>query len=224
MTRKMILRAAALVFVVPSLEAAIIHPLNNLKVIEIHISQDDLTRIAVQNDRIQAVFGGTGDYNLESDDAQGQVFIRPLKEGPITLTLITEGGHTQALRLVPKSIPSEPLILMKGVPSSTKRKSTQVPLHRAEVEDLLQACQNSRIPVGYREVPIDLQRSLHPYPLIREFRGPKLRALTFALAAPISELKFAKRCGIPRKDIIALLMSPNPQPGGHIYVIARSHP
>lgn len=58
-------------------QAAIQRPLDELKVIEVPISKQDLTRITVKEDRILNVFGVTGEYVLEADEDQGQIFIRP---------------------------------------------------------------------------------------------------------------------------------------------------
>ena len=58
-------------------QAAIQRPLDELKIIEVPISQQDLTRITVKEDRILNVFGVTGEYVLEADEDQGQIFIRP---------------------------------------------------------------------------------------------------------------------------------------------------
>jgi hypothetical protein len=51
-------------------QAAIIHPLNDLKVIEVPISQSGLTRITVKGDRISNVFGVAGEYVMEPDEDQ----------------------------------------------------------------------------------------------------------------------------------------------------------
>ena len=97
--------------------AAIIKNLDELRVIQVPLSQEGLTRIKVQEDRILHVFGNAGEYVLEIDENQGQVFIRPkLSEEeanikPISLTLTTEGGHTQDLRLIPKHQAPEAIIL-----------------------------------------------------------------------------------------------------------------
>nr|MBA3814758.1 type-F conjugative transfer system secretin TraK [Alphaproteobacteria bacterium] len=86
---------AALCVLPSGSQAAQIHPLNDLKVIEVPISQTGLTRITVKGDRIADVFGMSGEYVMEADEVQGQVFIRPLEPAlnPISLTVTTEGGH-----------------------------------------------------------------------------------------------------------------------------------
>jgi len=221
-------------------QSAMIRSVDDLKVIEVPISQKDLTRIAVKDDRILTVFGVAGKYILEADEEQGQVFIRPTNHGsePISLTLTTENGHTQDLRLFPKDQPPETLLLRKVEEEAknsslqgilTPRVSSEIPLFRGEIEDLLQACQEGRIPLGYKEVPLE-PNTLRggQYVLMRELRGP-LRGLTYEVHTNsktplvLSEAEFAKTCGIPPQDIVAILMPVNLQEGMQIHVVAKKH-
>ncbi len=139
--------------------AAIIKNLDELRVIQVPISQEGLTRIKVQEDRILHVFGNANEYVLETDENQGQVFIRPkLSEEeanikPISLTLTTEGGHTQDLRLIPKHQAPEAIILKSDSAirqEIEKEKRASAPLFREEIEGLMQALQEGRISLGYK--------------------------------------------------------------------------
>jgi type-F conjugative transfer system secretin TraK len=240
--RSKILLIASLCFIGTTGHAAIIKPLDDLKVIEVPISQKDLTRIVVKDDRILTVFGRHGDYVLESDEDQGQVFIRPtpsVGSKAINLTLTTENGHTQDLRLIPKDQPPETLILREereeAKSSSLQRRalprmSSEAPLFREEIEDLLQACQEGRIPLGYKEIPLELNTlTSGSYVLTRELRGKTLRGLTYEVHTNsntplvMSEAKFAQTCGIPLQDIVAILMPIALQQGTQIHVVARTH-
>jgi hypothetical protein len=238
-------------------QAAIQRPLDELKIIEVPISQQDLTRITVKEDRILNVFGVTGEYVLEADEDQGQIFIRPNglnNNKPIHLTLTTEGGHTQDLRLVPQDKKPEALILKaennskKELPWAhgskvshsspmkegitnithddiTRDDITRDDLTREGVEDLIDACREGRIPLGYKVAPIPLetgnkQRSLTPntkpfiesHSLVRELRGEKLRCLTYEVrnttkaSLTLSEPEFAKSLSLKIPNIIAILM------------------
>src|SRR5262249_46815467 len=94
--------------------AAILRTLDSSKTIEVSVAKEGLTRITVKDDRILNAFGMVGQYVLEADEDQGQIFIRPVdaafqpfgtgnaKLGPLYLTITTEKGHTQDLRLLPK--------------------------------------------------------------------------------------------------------------------------
>ncbi len=173
-----------------AIHAAIVKPLDNLKVIEVSISREGLTRITVKDDRILNVFGVTGEYVLEADEDQGQIFIQPANFGattPLSLTITTEGGHTQDLRLLPKDQAPEALILesmedglghehlpyrnsklLKGqslYPSQSRlllspASQPHPPISRNEIEDLLQACRQEKIPIGYKTVPINWKKSV----------------------------------------------------------------
>lgn len=218
--------------------AAIIHPLDEKRVLEVRISQEGLTRIKVEEDRILRVFGRTGDYVLETDEDQGQVFIRPTTletSKPISLTLTTEAGHTQDLRLIPKDQAPEALILKIDADITQeieKEKQASAPLFREEVESLIQACQEGRIPLGYKEIPLSIHTIQKPYLLTREIQGPKLRGLTYRVHNDtqepliLSEQEFADELFLQANDLVALLISKKtlaPEEGTDIYVVARAN-
>lgn len=230
--------------------AAIVRTLDESKSIELSISKQNLTRITVKDDRVANIFGITGEYVLEADEELGQVFIRPVGLGgtnkPIYLTLTTEKGHTQDLHLIPKDQAPTTLILEEGnqetllsqgsaaqVPT-TQRPATRVLIARDEIEDLLQACQEGRIPLGYKVAPLDLKplkgpfKSLHL--LIREIRGEKLGGLTYEvknlskLPLILSEQEFTQIPHAKRSDIIAVWIAKktiNPGERTYVHVIAK---
>ena len=229
--------------------AAIVKSLNDHSIIEVSISQNDLTRIAVKDDRILNVFGTSGEYVLESDEEQGQIFIRPTApiSKPLHLTLTTEKGHTQDLRLLPKNQAPETLLLekeeedikpgkiraikVKGTISMGSLLKEPLPLMRGEVEELLTACQQERIPLGYKQVPLELSSLHSPYLLIRELRGTQLRGLTYEIKNTtksrriLSEPEFIKICGLSADEIVAILMPKkilNPLERGQIYVVQKT--
>ncbi|MBS0272301.1 MAG: type-F conjugative transfer system secretin TraK [Proteobacteria bacterium] len=218
-------------------QAAIQHTLNNLKVIEAPISKRDLTRIAVEEDRILNVFGMTGEYSLEADEEHGQIFIRPQSlnnSKPIHLTFVTEGGYTQDLRLIPKDQLPETLIFNIHRESSKQKPSLNMALQpeitRDEVEDLIYACRDNRIPLGYKAIPLNITTPTEFYPLIRELKGEKLRCLTYEVRniteAPVilAEVEFAANLPSKKKDLIAILMpikSLNSGETTEAYVVTR---
>ena len=221
--------------------AAIIKNLDELRVIQVPISQESLTRIKVQEDRILHVFGNAGEYVLETDENQGQVFIRPkLSEEetnikPISLTLTTEGGHTQDLHLIPKHQAPEAIILksdnaLKQEIKKEKRAST--PLFREEIEGLMQALQEGRIPLGYKEMPINLTTLNEPYKRVREIEGEKLRGLTYHIQNKtqkiqvLTESEVAKTLRFKSHTIVAILIPKktlNSKEGADIYVVSRTN-
>lgn len=239
-----------------SAHAAITRHLDEVKVIEVPISQDGLTRIKVQEDRILHVFGNAGEYVLETDETQGQIFIRPqsLEEEvtvkPISFTLTTEAGHTQDLRLIPKPQAPEALILKNDTTlkeeiekdsfnedpfnrgSFNGTKLTSAPLFREEIEGLMRALQEGRIPLGYKEMPINLITLNEPYQRVREIQGEKLRGLTYHIqnktqkVQVLSEPEVAKALPFKEHKVVAIFMPQktlNPKEGTDIHVILRTH-
>lgn len=209
--------------------------LNDLKAIQAEISQKGLTRIRVQEDRIRNVFGLTGEYVLETDEEQGQIFIRPMGVGssaPISLTLTTKKGHTQDLLLTPTDKTPEALILRADASSAQPKALESLP-NRGEIEDLLMACQGMRIPVGYKLMPLDLKgldlKGLgKTYRLTREIRNDHLRGLTYEVRnetpdpLTLSEEEFAQD-----QQTIAVLITKrtlNPGERTNVYVVAKTQP
>ncbi|MBY0500433.1 MAG: type-F conjugative transfer system secretin TraK [Alphaproteobacteria bacterium] len=220
--------------------AAIVRSLDEMKVIEVPISQQGLTRIKVQDDRILHVFGNAGEYALETDENQGQIFIRPTPlEGtsskPISFTLTTELGHTQDLRLLPKDRAPEALVLKMDTTLQQEieqERRASAPLFREEVESLIFALQEERIPLGYKEMPISLTTLNESYQRIRELQGQTLRGFTYHIQNKtqtpqvLSESDLAKALPFNPNKIIALLLSKKtltPGEGTEIYVVARAN-
>lgn len=242
---QLISRIMILLLASTAAHAAIVRPIDEKKVLEVPIPQGELTRIKVENDRILQVFGLAGEYVLETDDHQGQIFIRPI-EGlkPINLTITTEAGHTQDLRLIPKDKPPQALILKVDTEIAQeleREKQASAPLFREEVEELIHACQEGRIPLGYKEVPLDLS-TFQACPregeeprfnlLLREIQGQKLRGLTYRIQnnsqepLVLSEPEFAASLTLKPKDLIALLIfkkTLNPGEGTDVYVALRAN-
>lgn len=216
------------------LHAASLRPLDEKNVLEVRISQEGLTRIKVEEDRILHIFGLSGEYVLETDEEQGQIFIRPLsleKGKSISLTLTTEAGHSQDLRLIPTKQAPEALLLKINkdtIQEIEKAKHAFAPLFREEVEALIYACREGRIPLGYKEVPLKLSTSQGKHNLIREIKGQKLRGLTYRVENNtqepliLSEPEFAKEF----PNLIALLIphkTLNSGEGTDVYVVARAN-
>jgi hypothetical protein len=241
-------RFLLLLFAGTTAQAAIVRPLDEMKVLEAPIAQDALTRIKVQDDRILHVFGNAGEYVLETDDFQGQIFIRPtpsfeaIPSKAISLTLTTEAGYTQDLRLLPKKQVPEALILQinTGLDQEVEKNSlnetklASSPLFREEVEGLILALQEGRIPLGYKEMPINLITLNDPYQRMREVQGQKLRGLTYRIQNNtkepliLSEPELAKELNLntPLNTLVALLISKKtltPGEGADLYVVARAN-
>lgn len=79
------------------------------------ISQKELTRIAVAHGRVRTVTGNAGEFVLEKDEEQGQVYLRPATDSakPINVFVTSEHG-TVALLLQPVDMPSDTIVI-RGV-------------------------------------------------------------------------------------------------------------
>jgi hypothetical protein len=101
------------------------YPLVDHQKTKLEISQTELNRIAVSGDRIQQVFGAEGLFDVQTDDEGGQIFLK-LNRGeskPITVTLITEEGLTQDLKLIPQAIDSQSILFKPSVKGSACDKT-----------------------------------------------------------------------------------------------------
>jgi type-F conjugative transfer system secretin TraK len=97
------------------------YPLVDQQSTQLIISQTEQNRIAVAGDRIQQVFGAEGTFDVQSDEEGGQIFLR-LSPGssfvesqssslkPMTITMITESGLTQDLKLISKPVESQSIL------------------------------------------------------------------------------------------------------------------
>ena len=117
------------------------------------ISQKDMNRIGVDGDRIAQVFGRSGNIAIETDNTQGQLFIKPMGNGrhPISLTLITESGLIQDLLLLPLDIPAETIVLkalkkMQNLPHLTNQS-----LFQNDIKDLVKAMVEGKEIPGYEK-------------------------------------------------------------------------
>jgi conjugal transfer pilus assembly protein TraK len=84
-----------------------------------NISANELTRIAVDHDRILHVRGLEGAYDLKQDTVQGALFIRPTvdyQSKPFSVFIATEAQHNYVLHLTPQNTPADTILLKpKGI-------------------------------------------------------------------------------------------------------------
>lgn len=89
-------------------------PVQEASPISANVSADALNRIAVENDRIIAVKGTSGQFELDKDAEMGQIFVKPVaKEGdePIHIFITTEKGRTYSLGLIVSEVGAESIVL-----------------------------------------------------------------------------------------------------------------
>jgi conjugal transfer pilus assembly protein TraK len=77
------------------------------------VSRKEVTRIAIERDRIRKVTGNAGEFLLEKDEESGEIFIRPTAPDstkPINVFLGTTRS-TIALLLQPVDMPAESIVI-----------------------------------------------------------------------------------------------------------------
>jgi conjugal transfer pilus assembly protein TraK len=99
------------------------------------VASQDLTRIAIDHDRIARVRGLEGAYELKQDAVQGALFIRPTSNyqtKPFTLFIATEKNHNYVLHLTPKEQWGD-TILLKHKTSRKPNARLKNSLHTTKV-------------------------------------------------------------------------------------------
>ncbi len=80
------------------------------------VSRKEVTRIAIERGRIRKVTGNAGEFVLEKDDDEGQIFIRPVSPEstkPINV-FVTSERSTIGLLLQPVDTPSDTIVIREG--------------------------------------------------------------------------------------------------------------
>ncbi|MGI9215253.1 MAG: TraK domain-containing protein, partial [Gammaproteobacteria bacterium] len=103
------------------------------------ISQDSINRISVDDDRIAQVFGLNEDLAIETDNNTGQVFLRIKQNKPIDLSIITEKQVTLDLRLLPKDIPAETIIIKTNKPTEPAKINAKTTSYLDQITTLILA-------------------------------------------------------------------------------------
>lgn len=139
-----------LILVVPSVYALQVKELLNQDRLVANISLDAINRIYVEDDRIAQVFGLNEDLVIETDNNTGQIFLRTKQDKPIDLSLITEKQVTLDLRLLPKNIPGETIIIKTNKITEPSKISAKTTGYLQEITALTLAMANNKNIVGYR--------------------------------------------------------------------------
>jgi hypothetical protein len=116
--------------------------------IEAFISEGELSRIKVMDDRIKSVRSSLGELELLEDTKVGDIYIRPARPGkaPINMFVTTEKSHTYKLLLIPKKMPSEQIFIKcESAPDSYKSESSM----KEMVVHLMQDMQSGRESRGF---------------------------------------------------------------------------
>lgn len=128
--------------------------LNDQKTLEIKVPQHRLTRLSVQEDVIQDIFVYPQmiDGHLVQDSLQlhkaGHVFIAPEQlSQPFYLTVMTQKGKVQDLKVMPGSHSSGPVILTVPVPDLSAQETKKH--HKRRLEAALMAALQGLTPPNF---------------------------------------------------------------------------
>ena len=100
------------------------------KRLEIAISASEQNRIKIVGDRIAEVVGMNGEYLLESEERQGQIFIKAQTGAQdLSFTIISEGGLNQDIKVKPKEGLPGQIIILKGEEKNEKLIGTKHARH-----------------------------------------------------------------------------------------------
>ena len=115
-----------------------------------NISLDAINRIYVEDDRIAEVFGLNEDLVIETDNNTGQIFLRTKQDKPIDLSIITEKQVTLDLRLLPKDIPAETIIIKTNKPIEPAKINAKTTSYLDQITTLILAMANGNNITSYR--------------------------------------------------------------------------
>jgi len=88
--------------------------MNSQKRLTFQVAKEGLNRIKILDDRIESVYGDDHAFVSEADAKTGQLFFRVRPESgsqPIFLTLLTEEGLDQDLKLIPTKTAAKTIVL-----------------------------------------------------------------------------------------------------------------
>lgn len=194
------------------------------------ISQKQHTRIAVEEDRIQQIFGAEGQFDVQSDDERGQIFLKPLMldaSKPISITIVTENGLTQDLRLMPRAVEAQSILFKPSV--SLTEAIIEKKSRSTELSELMQAMVSGRTFEPYDKRPlkhVDRKTSKN-YKLdpVCVYRGAQFTGRVYKITnlndrpVALSETQLSGR-----RDVAISIASRNlqPQQGTKIFIISRT--
>lgn len=143
------------------------------------ISARDANRIAVANGRITEVWGPDNVYNIDKDEASGQIYLRllsPSQREAVSLFVSDESRNTYTLILTPEDVPAETVMIRrrgddKRAANAWEKSSGT---HNGVLRRLMVTMIKDEVPDGYevsergQNVPLWKEASLR---LDREYRG-----------------------------------------------------
>lgn len=218
------------------------YPLVDQQSTKVIISNTEQNRIAVLGDRIQQVFGAEGTFDVQTDEEGGQIFLIVAKTGfasalqtsslvkPMTITIITEEGLTQDLKLIPQSIESQSILFKPALSLQEKPKENRL----QHVLQLLKALVKNEGLIGYTKTSFAKQSHtpcsrLTPFKLLKAnlimtYQGEKFEGKTYTLLNQGKEPLFLKEPDFAHPGDVVLSLSKSLIQAGEqitLYVVSR---
>lgn len=132
-----------------SAHAAQIYSLNEEHEIKIEVSNTELNRIIVEKDRISDVFAHEATLEILPDERLGQIFVRTSSspQGGLRLTLTTEEGRVQDIRLLSQDIQGQTVLLRENAEIRTKEKLQS---EQDTLVEILSVFLSGTVPPGFK--------------------------------------------------------------------------
>lgn len=127
------------------------------------ISQQEMSRIAIDKGRLKELPFTDGELIVEKDEVNGQVFIKPALPGtkPINVWAVDDQGHTYGLMLQPTDIPAESIIIRdRSAHHAEKSSIERSGSYQRVIKNMILAMATGDVPNGIelremrREIPI----------------------------------------------------------------------
>ncbi|MBX9804813.1 MAG: type-F conjugative transfer system secretin TraK [Alphaproteobacteria bacterium] len=126
-------------------------PLNPSEVLEFPISKTGMTRITIDNDGIEDIYAYPTEYGDNiSHHKSGHIFVvAESLNGPLYVTLITNRGAVQDLKLIPKSKIAEPILL------TFENPATRMQQRQEDAGTILASFVQGIVPKGFYAISVD---------------------------------------------------------------------
>lgn len=218
-----------LVLFVQNIFALQMKQLRETEKLEVQISETSLNRISVVEDRIAQVFGLNEDLIIETDEDTGQIFLRVKQNKPIDLSLITEKKVTIDLRLIPKKIPGETIIIKSLKPVMESKTNAKANNYVEEITTLIMAMANAKTLPGFSAAIVNKEISLWDDIEIKEtheYVGTKLIGEIYSITNKtlntivLTETQFGWQKGIAAVTLKKKALAP--QEETKIYLVRHS--
>lgn len=145
-------------------DALQIKPLKDNQTAFVTISSSEQSRLFVQGDRIRAVRGLEGAYDLKKDEEAGDIYIQPAplyQHQAFNLFIATEQGHAYTVLASPLAIPAETIELKPLSPSILKAEQWETASPYAEtLIHLIRSMVTATHPAGYAVIPMGCRKKM----------------------------------------------------------------